>query len=128
MAHERTSNAPLSPARLTLCVALGIWLGGIALACTLGLAVHLWPQALLPSTALTTTTGTQPAPAMPADAQQAMFERYQQRLQAPPAADTGQPSAPTMGKLNDPKCQFWLAQQRTAATEKSQALVREFCY
>lgn len=128
MAHERMSNAPLTPARLTLCVALGIWLGGVALACTLGLAAHLWPHSLLPVAALSPATGTSPAPATPVDTQQAMFERYQQRLQAAPAAAPNQPSTPGMGRLNDPKCQFWLEQQRTAATEKSQALVREFCY
>ena len=30
--------------------------------------------------------------------------------------------------LNSPKCQFWLQQNRTAPTEKSQANVLEFCY
>ncbi|AIR91620.1 hypothetical protein [Pseudomonas cremoricolorata] len=127
MAHERISTAPLSPARLTLCVALGIWLGGLALACSLGLLAWLWPQPLLAVATVPAAVSTQAAPAAPADAQQAMFERYQQRLQAPPAAPN-QPSAPGAGKLNDPKCQFWLEQQRTAATEKSQALVREFCH
>ncbi|MFE1817278.1 hypothetical protein ACFW6L_30250, partial [Pseudomonas otitidis] len=69
-----------------------------------------------------------PAPAQPADAQAEMFERYKvilQEQQARQAADAAQGNP---RNLNNPKCQFWLQQNRTAPTDKSQANVLEFCY
>lgn len=57
-----------------------------------------------------------------------MFERYKdilhkQELQQAADAAQGNPR-----NLNSPKCQFWLQQNRTAPTDKSQANVLEFCY
>nr|WP_314490634.1 hypothetical protein [uncultured Pseudomonas sp.] len=119
-------NAPsvtLSPVQLILCLAFGLWLGALAIAATAWLALQLWPQPLAPL-----VQAVQPHPIAPApvDAQQAMFERYQlnlQRQQTPNA----QERAVELRNPNDPKCQFWLQQHRTAPTANSQAHVTEFC-
>ncbi|WP_313739430.1 hypothetical protein [Pseudomonas sp.] len=122
---RNASSVTLSPARFTLCLALGLWLGALAVAATAWLALQLWPQSLAPLVQAVQPSVTAPAPA-PVDAQQAMFERYQlnlQRQQAPNA----QERAVELRNLNDPKCQFWLQQHRTAPTANSQAHVTEFC-
>lgn len=119
-------NAPsvtLSPMQLILCLAFGLWLGALAIAATAWLALQLWPQPLAPLVQAVQPHAIAPAPV---DAQQAMFERYQlnlQRQQTPSA----QERAGELRNLNDPKCQFWLQQHRTAPTPNSQAHVTEFC-
>ena len=131
MPRTRELKVALKPVQLTLCVAAGLWLGAVAIALTLWLAGQLWPQQVAPvAQMLAPPAASAPAaPATPAgDAQQQMFERYQHILgeqQAQQAADAalGNPR-----NLNKPKCQFWLQQNRTAPTDKSQANVLEFCY
>ncbi|MCO7517277.1 hypothetical protein NJF44_20075 [Pseudomonas guariconensis] len=123
---RRELKITLKPLQLILCVAFGLWLGAVAIALSLWLAWQLWPQQVQPlAQAIAPATA---APAQPADAQAEMFERYKQilhRQQMQQAAETAQGSP---RNLNNPKCQFWLQQNRTAPTDKSQANVLEFCY
>jgi hypothetical protein len=130
MPRHRELQITLKPVQLTLCVALGLWLGAVAIALSLWLAVHLWPEQVQPVAQAVAPALARPAapPAQPADAQNEMFERYKailhkQELQQAAEAAQGNPR-----NLNSPKCQFWLSQNRTAPTDKSQANVLEFCY
>ncbi|MNN22448.1 hypothetical protein D3C81_1358060 [compost metagenome] len=130
MPRHRELQITLKPVQLTLCVALGLWLGAVAIALSLWLAVHLWPEQVQPVARAVAPALARPAapPAQPADAQSEMFERYKailhkQELQQAAEAAQGNPR-----NLNSPKCQFWLSQNRTAPTDKSQANVLEFCY
>jgi len=118
----------LKPLQLIFCVALGLWLGAVAIGLSLWLALQLWPEQVAPVAQAVAPAYSKPAPAQPVDAQSEMFERYkdilhQQEMQQAAEAAQGNPR-----NLNSPKCQFWLAQNRTAPTEKSQANVLEFCY
>lgn len=53
-----------------------------------------------------------------------MFERYKEILNTQQAQ---QAIEANRRNLNNPKCQFWLQQNRNAPTDKSQANVLEFC-
>lgn len=127
MPRHRELKITLKPLQLILCVAFGLWLGAVAIAVSLWLALQLWPEQVQPVAQAVAPALGQPA-TPPADAQGEMFERYkdilhQQQLQQAAEAAQGNPR-----NLNSPKCQFWLQQNRTAPTEKSQANVLEFCY
>ncbi|BFO02992.1 hypothetical protein [Pseudomonas guariconensis] len=127
MPRHRELKITLKPAQLILCVAFGLWLGAVAIALSLWLAWRWWPQPVAQTVAPALYPAA-PAPAQPADAQAEMFERYKvilQEQQARQAADAAQGNP---RNLNNPKCQFWLQQNRTAPTDKSQANVLEFCY
>lgn len=135
MPRHRELKITLKPLPLIMCVALGLWLGAMAIAVSLWLAQQLWPQQVQPLAQVVAPHAGRPvatpAPATAQDAQDAqaeMFERYKdilhkQALQQAADAAQGNPR-----NLNSPKCQFWLQQNRTAPTEKSQANVLEFCY
>lgn len=130
MPRRRELKISLKPVQLTLCIALGLWLGAVAIALSLWLALQLWPEQVQPLAQTVAPASVQPAqPAAPAgDAQAQMFERYKDILhkqELNQAADAAQGSP---RNLNNPKCQFWLQQNRTAPTDKSQANVLEFCY
>ncbi|WP_176507316.1 MULTISPECIES: hypothetical protein [Pseudomonas] len=128
MPRQRELKITLKPLQLIFCVALGLWLGAVAIGLSLWLALQLWPEQVAPVAQAVAPAYSKPAPAQPVDAQSEMFERYkdilhQQEMQQAAEAAQGNPR-----NLNSPKCQFWLAQNRTAPTEKSQANVLEFCY
>ena len=126
MPRRRELKVSLKPVQLTLCIAFGLWLGALAIAASLWLALQLWPGQVQPLAQAVTPSSAQPAPA--SDAQTQMFERYKDILhkqELDQAADAAQGSP---RNLNNPKCQFWLQQNRTAPTDKSQANVLEFCY
>ncbi|MCY1462557.1 hypothetical protein D9M71_803440 [compost metagenome] len=104
----------------------------MAIAASLWLAQQLWPQQVQPLAQAVAPSvyrpAAPPAPAPAEDTQAEMFERYKdilhkQELQQAAEAAQGNPR-----NLNSPKCQFWLQQNRTAPTDKSQANVLEFCY
>ena len=132
MPRHRELKITLKPLPLIACVAFGLWLGAVAIAASLWLALQLWPQQAQPLAQAVAPGAFRPAapaaPAPAADAQAEMFERYkdilhQQQVQQAAEAAQGNPR-----NLNSPKCQFWLQQNRTAPTDKSQANVLEFCY
>ncbi|MFJ4343910.1 hypothetical protein [Pseudomonas sp. NPDC089401] len=134
MPRQRELKITLKPLQLIICVAFGLWLGAVAIALSLWLAQRLWPEQVQPVAQVLVPAVAAPAPrppataAQPQDAQAEMFERYkdilhQQQVQQAAEAAQGNPR-----NLNSPKCQFWLAQNRNAPTDKSQAAVLEFCY
>lgn len=128
MPRHRELKITLKPLQLILCVALGLWLGAVAIALSVWLAVQQWPEQVQPLAQAVAPAVVRPAPEQPSDAQAQMFERYKdilhkQELQQAAEAAQGNPR-----NLNSPKCQFWLSQNRTAPTDKSQANVLEFCY
>ncbi|WP_337157572.1 hypothetical protein [Pseudomonas putida] len=130
MPRHRELKITLKPVQLILCVALGLWLGAVAIALSLWLAWQWWPQQVQPvaQAIAPSTYAPAPAPAQPADAQAEMFERYKVILQEQEARQAADAAQGNPRNLNNPKCQFWLQQNRTAPTDKSQANVLEFCY
>ncbi|MCO7519938.1 MULTISPECIES: hypothetical protein [unclassified Pseudomonas] len=132
MPRPRELKITLKPVQLILCVAFGLWLGAVAIALSLWLAQRLWPGQAQPLLEAAAPALLQPAPAhAPApseDAQAQMFERYQQILHQQELQQAAEAAQGNPRNLNSPKCQFWLQQNRTAPTDKSQANVLEFCY
>ncbi len=130
MIRRRELKVTLKPLQLIICVALGLWLGAMAIALSLWLALHLWPAQVAPIAQALAPALSQPPPpaAPPGDAQGEMFERYKEILQQQQSQQAADAAQGNPRHLNNPKCQFWLAQNRTAPTDKSQANVLEFCY
>ncbi|MDH0304839.1 MULTISPECIES: hypothetical protein [unclassified Pseudomonas] len=132
MPRSRELKITFKPIPLILCVAFGLWLGALAIALSLWLALRLWPQQVQPLTQAVAPATVQPAPsappAPPVDAQARMFEQYKQILREQELQQAADAAQGNPRNLNSPKCQFWLQQNRTAPTDKSQANVLEFCY
>lgn len=130
MPRHRELKITLKPLPLTLCVALGLWLGAMAIAASLWLALQLWPEQVQPLAQAVAPGVTRPVatPAPAADAQAEMFERYKDILHKQEQQQAAEAAQGNPRNLNSPKCQFWLQQNRTAPTDKSQANVLEFCY
>ncbi|WP_200626986.1 hypothetical protein [Pseudomonas sp. LAM2023] len=130
MPRHRELKITLKPLPLILCVALGLWLGAMAIAASLWLALQLWPEQVQPLAQAVAPGIARPvaAPAPAADAQAEMFERYKDILHKQEQQQAAEAAQGNPRNLNNPKCQFWLQQNRTAPTDKSQANVLEFCY
>lgn len=127
--RRRELSVTIHPLKLLLCIALGIWLGCIAIVLTGLLVFKLLPaeqtQAL--SNAATQLTAP-PAPKAAAPSDNPMFDQYKQILrdsEQRQAQDAEQ--AERQKSFNGPKCQFWLQQNQTAPSEKSRASVYQFC-
>lgn len=123
---------------LAVGVALGLWLGFIAISLTLWGVWQFVPEVREPVAAVISQPLTPPAPAQPPAArrpgaeeqsteQNRMFEQYQQSLQSQQIEDAVDSAEQNPRNLSNAKCQFWLQQNRTAPTEKSRANVLEFC-
>ncbi|MEE1922924.1 hypothetical protein V0R50_21300 [Pseudomonas sp. 148P] len=142
--RARRRELKVSPKMLPLIVgvALGLWLGFVAIGLTLWGAWQFLPQVREPVTAvlsqplapppLPATPRQPPSARMPGAAEQSpeqnhMFEQYQQALQTQQIQDAEARAEENLRNLSSPRCQFWLQQNRTAPTEKSRANVLEFC-
>lgn len=113
--HRRSLLISYRPLTLIGCIAAGLWLGFVAIALSAWLAWAQWGGSTLPVPAASALA--------PAPAQEQMFEQYQQnlrRLEQPPTNGNAR-------GMEDPKCKFWLQQDRTAPSEKSRANVQQFC-
>ena len=132
MPRRRELTITLKPLPLVLSIALGLWLGALAIAASLWLADQLMPTpAEAPASATTQDAPhatTPPTVTQPPDAQGEMFERYKDMLRKQQLEQAAEAAQGNPRNLNSPKCQFWLQQNRTAPTDKSQANVLEFCY
>ncbi|MFJ4443694.1 hypothetical protein ACIPZ8_16595 [Pseudomonas sp. NPDC089422] len=130
MPRHRELKITLKPLQLIFCVAFGLWLGAVAIALSLWLALQAWPEQLEPVALAVAPAYSKPAaaPVPSVDAQGEMFERYKDILHKQEMQQAAEAAQGNPRNLNSPKCQFWLAQNRTAPTDKSQANVLEFCY
>ncbi|HKS15234.1 MAG TPA: hypothetical protein VJS90_19565 [Pseudomonas sp.] len=124
MPRPHSLNITFKPLQLIICVALGLWLGAVAIALSLWLAWQLWPEQVRPVAQALAPAIAAPAP----DAQAQMFERYNAILQQQEQQQAQEPTHIRPRTLNNPACQFWLQQDRTAPSDKSQANVLEHCY
>lgn len=129
MPRHRELKITLKPLPLIVCVAVGVWLGAMAIAASLWLALQLWPRQVQPLAQAVAPSLYHPAaPAAAEDAQAEMFQRYKHTLHKQELQQAAEAAQGNPRNLNSPKCQFWLQQNRTAPTDKSQANVLEFCY
>ena len=127
MPRPRELKITLKPLQLILCIALGLWLGAVAIALSLWLAWRLLPATVPPIAQVLAPPAIAPAPPAAADPQQQMFEQYKQILRNQQVQQAEEQAQGSMRNLSNPKCQFWLQQNRNLPTEKSRAHVLEFC-
>jgi hypothetical protein len=127
--NHRQLSVTLQPLKLIVSIAAGIWLGFLAVVLTGWLIYKALPaeqsQALSNAAAQLT-----PAPAVKAkpESDNPMFEQYQRNLRDSEARQAQQAEqADRQRDFNGPKCQFWIQQNQTAPSPKSQAAVYQFC-
>ena len=119
---DQSSSLP----KLTFAIALGVWLGFIAIVLTSWLASrYLFPQTLAPVAQAVQQLG-KPAVVAP-EPPNRMFEQYQQNLQKQEQQQSLDQARTNARNLSNPKCQFWLQQDQNAPNEKSRAKVLHFC-
>ncbi|KRP50198.1 hypothetical protein [Pseudomonas poae] len=119
------TDRPLSLLKLCIAIALGVWLGFIAIVLTTWLASrYLFPQSLAPVAQAVQQLGK---PAAAPEPPNRMFEQYQQNLQRQEQQQTLEQARSNPRNLSNPKCQFWLQQDQNAPTEKTRANVLQLC-
>lgn len=127
--RRRELSVTVHPLKLLLCIALGIWLGFIAIVLTGVLIFKLLPAEQAQTVTNAATQLTAPAaPKAPPQSDNPMFDQYKQILrdsEARQAQDAEQ--AERQRSFNGPKCQFWMQQNQTAPSDKSRASVYQFC-
>lgn len=118
--------------RLILCIALGIWLGAMAVALT-GMLVYknLAPaqtQALAQAAAQLGAPAASTTPVPASEPQAEMFRKYEQSLRESEARQAReQAQEQRQSHYSRAKCDFWMQQDRTAPSEKSHASINEYC-
>lgn len=130
-------NSRFSPLQLILCIALGLWLGAVAIGLSGWLAWRLLPAAQLPplpaSAAMRAPVppppSNEPAPAPPApQGSDAMFQQYQQNLHSQQLRQYEDAARRDPANQGNPQCQFWLEQSRNAPTDQSRENVARLCH
>ena len=114
--------------KLIVCIALGIWLGAVAVILTGPLLLKALPESQTRALA-EAVIRVAPAPE-PAAQQQpdAMFKKFEQSLRESEARQAHEYAEAQQNKnFNRAKCDFWMQQARTAPSEKSRASINEFC-
>lgn len=127
---RRTLPSRLNALQLTGSIALGVWLGFLAVALTCWLASRfVFNEQLAPVAQavqqLANPPVVQPVPDLPPPSPQ--FEQYEENLRKNEQAQRLDQARSSNRNLSNPKCQFWLQQDRTAPSEKSRANVLQFC-
>jgi len=122
----------LSALKLTLSIALGLWLGFLAIVLTGWLLSRfLFNEQLAPVAAAVHQLAQPPAAQTPVQEPEQsptrMFEQYQQNLQRNEQRQALDQARSNPRNLSNPKCQFWLQQDQNAPSEKSRANVLQFC-
>jgi len=120
------SDRPMSLFKLIVAIALGIWLGFIAIALTTWLASHyLFEQTLAPVAQAVQQLG-KPAVVAP-EPPNRMFEQYQENLRKQEQQQTLDQVRANPRNLANAKCQFWLQQDQNAPSDKTRTNVLQFC-
>lgn len=134
MAHpRRTLRISFNPLVLTLSVALGVWLGFLAIGLTGYFGYQLYmadapaPAAEVFTPPAAPPASPQPAPAPPSPAEQRL-EKYEENYNATQRADNERlERLEEQRRLNDAKCQFWTEQYRNAPTDKAKRNMDQEC-
>ncbi|WP_095061134.1 MULTISPECIES: hypothetical protein [unclassified Pseudomonas] len=127
---RRSFPIRLSALYLTGSIALGMWLGFIAIALTCWLASRLFSEQLAPVAAAVEHLANPPAATQPGPdiaPQSPLFEQYEENLRKNEQAQRLDQARSSSRNLANPTCQFWLQQDRTIPSEKSRANVLQFC-
>ena len=125
--HRRELNVSLHPLKLIACIAIGIWLGFVAVALTGMLFYKALPAAETQVINNAAAQLTAP-PAPQVEPETAMFRKYEQSLRESEARQAReQVQEQQQRNFSRSKCDFWMQQDRTAPSEKSRASINEYC-
>ncbi|MBP0952320.1 hypothetical protein JTA33_17940 [Pseudomonas sp. 20GA0080] len=120
--HELSASV-----KLIICIALGIWLGAMAVVLTGWLVYKSLPPAQTVALEKAAAQLTAP-PAPQAEPETAMFRKYEQSLRESEARQAReQVQEQQQRNFSRSKCDFWMQQDRTAPSEKSRASINEYC-
>jgi hypothetical protein len=128
---RRSFQISLNALQLTGSIALGMWLGFIAIVLTCWLVSRLlFSEQLAPVAAVVEHLAKPPVAAQPVPdipPQSPLFEQYEENLRKNEQQQRLDQARSSSRNLSNPSCQFWLQQDRTAPSEKSRANVLQFC-
>lgn len=131
---RRILHISFNPLVLTLSVALGVWLGFIAIGLTTYLGYQLYmANGAAPTAEVFTPPPTppqpvpEPAPTLPGTGEERL-QKYEENYNATQRADSERlERLEEQRRLNDTKCQFWTEQYRNAPTEKAKRNMDQEC-
>ena len=129
-APRRSFPISLNALQLTGSIALGMWLGFIAIALTCWLlSQFVFKEQLAPVAQAVQQLANPPAVQVQPDIPppSPMFEQYEENLRKNEQQARLDQARGSTRNLSNPKCQFWLQQDQTAPSEKSRANVLQFC-
>jgi hypothetical protein len=126
---RRPLPVQLSALHLTGSIALGLWLGFVAIALTCWLSQFVFKEQLAPVAQAVQQLANPPAVQVQPDIPppSPMFEQYEENLRKNEQQARLDQARGSTRNLSNPKCQFWLQQDQTAPSEKSRANVLQFC-
>lgn len=128
---RRSFPISLNALQLTGSIALGMWLGFIAIVLTCWLASRLlFSEQLAPVATAVEQLGKPPVVAQSVPdipPQSPLFDQYEENLHKNEQQQRLDQARSSSRNLSNPSCQFWLQQDRTAPSEKSRANVLQFC-
>jgi hypothetical protein len=127
--NHRELSVTLRPLKLVLSIAVGIWLGFMAVLLTVWLIYKALPAEQTQALANAASQWvTPPAPKAKPETDNPMFDQYRQILRDSETRQAQEAEqAERQRSFNGPKCQFWMQQNQTAPSEKSRASVYQFC-
>jgi hypothetical protein len=127
--NHRELSVTLRPLKLVLSIAVGIWLGFMAVLLTVWLIYKALPAEQTQALANAANQWvTPPAPKAKPETDNPMFDQYRQILRDSETRQAQEAEqAERQRSFNGPKCQFWMQQNQTAPSEKSRASVYQFC-
>ncbi|AOE86983.1 hypothetical protein [Pseudomonas sp. TCU-HL1] len=129
---RRVLRISFNPLILTLSVALGVWLGFIAIGLTTYIGYQFYTTESEAPVAQVFTPPPfppQPAPApTPPSTGEERLQKYEENYNAAQRADNERlERLEEQRRLNDAKCQFWTEQYRNAPTEKAKRNMGQEC-
>jgi hypothetical protein len=128
--RRRILRISFNPLALTLSVALGVWLGFVAIGLTgyLGYKLYMADAEAPVSQVFTPPPApSQPAPA-PSTGSEERLQTYEENYNATQRADNErQQRLEEQRRLSDTKCQFWTEQYRNAPTDKARRNMEQEC-
>ncbi|MCY1335843.1 hypothetical protein D9M69_216400 [compost metagenome] len=128
--RRRILRISFNPLVLTLSVALGVWLGFIAIGLTgyLGYKAYM-ADAEAPVSQVFTPPPAPPAPApAPPAVSEERLQKFEENYNATQRADNERlQRLEEQRRLSDTKCQFWTEQYRNAPTDKARRNMEEEC-
>ncbi|KAE9641720.1 hypothetical protein [Pseudomonas sp. PB106] len=129
---RRPLPVQLSALHLTGSIALGIWLGFLAIALTCWLLSRfVFTEQWAPVAQAVQQLANPPAPQVQVQPeippQSPLFDQYEENLRRNEQQQRMDQARSSIRNQSNPKCQFWLQQDQNAPSEKSRANVLQFC-